>query len=364
MSDNGSRGAGAESIRDVRRADFYALVEPACIAPTRAAALATMAWVGRGDPKAADGAATDAMRRALREVDGAGTVVIGEGAKDDAPMLFDGERLGRSDRPAFDIAVDPLECTHLCAKGLPGALATIAIAESEALAALTPAYYMEKLVGPRAVVGAISLDDPPEVTVVNAARALGKSPAELTVVVLDKPRHMDLVQRLHRAGARVVSPPDGDVAGALAVLLPEGGADLLMGIGGTPEGVMTACAARALGGFMEVRLAPQRDDEAAAVARARLSTQHVHRLEELVGGEAVFAATGVTGGSLLRRPWLTGGVLFTESLLVRSGTVRRVIEGSQADVAASELDGPQDRAGVAAPAIRPDQDRRNHAIPR
>jgi fructose-1,6-bisphosphatase II len=315
---------------DPTAAAFPALVESACLAPARAAALASMAWVGRGDPEGADGAATDAMRRVLREVDGIGTVVIGEGAKDKAPMLFDGEQLGRAESPAFDIAVDPLECTRLCAKGLPGALATIAIAEAGALAALTPAYYMDKLVASEALVGVVRLDDPPEVTVAKAARALGKSPTELTVVVLDKPRHRDLVARLHGAGVRVVRPSDGDVGGALAVLMPEEEGDLLMGIGGTPEGVMTACATRALGGFMEGRLAPQSSEEAAAIALAGLSVERVYRLEELVSGDAVFAATGITGGPLLRRPWRADGLDFTESLLVRSGTVRRVVESSQA----------------------------------
>jgi fructose-1,6-bisphosphatase II len=266
------------------------------------------------------------MRAALAFAPGVGTVVIGEGAKDEAPMLFDGERLGAGNGPEFDIAVDPLECTKLCAKGLPGSLATIAFAESGAMASIGAAFYMDKLVGPPETRGALDIGDPPEANLERAAAALGKTKRQLNVVVLDKPRHEERVERLHLAGARVISPPDGDVGGALAALLPEGGADLLMGVGGTPEGVMTACAARALGGFMQGRLAPQRDDEAKAVAEAGLSTERVYELEDLVGGDSIFAATGVTGGSQLRRPWHAGGQLYTDSIVIAAGSVRCVVE--------------------------------------
>src|ERR687885_476136 len=269
--------------RDPRVAATHPLrrLEPAALAATRAAALACQRWAGRGRGKAADRAATEAMRASLSRAPGIGTVVIGEGAKDEAPMLFDGERLGAGNGPQFDIALDPLECTQLCAKGLPRALATI---------------------------------------------ALGKAKEQLNVVVLDKPRHRELIERIHLAGARVISPPDGDVGGALAALLPEAGADLLMGVGGTPEGGMTACAARALGGFMQGRLAPQRDDERQAVAAAGLSTERTYELDDLVGGDSLFVATGVTGGALVRRPWHKGGHPYTDSIVIAAGSVRRVVE--------------------------------------
>ena len=301
-------------------------LEPSALAATRTAALACQRWAGCGNPKAADAAATDAMRRVLAEAPGRGIVVVGEGAKDDAPMLYDGERLGRGGGPEFDLAVDPLECTTLCAKGLPGSLATIAFAERGSMASLGASFYMDKLVAPPTARQAIDITQPLEENLRRVARALGKRRRRLTVVVLDKPRHQPLIARLHAAGVRVVSPPDGDVAGSLAVLLPDGGADLLMGVGGTPEGVMTACAAAALGGGMQARLAPQRDDEAEALRNAGLDAERVYRVGELVSGESLFAATGVTGGELLRRPWGSEGQAYTESIVIAAGAVRRVVE--------------------------------------
>jgi fructose-1,6-bisphosphatase II len=317
---------GADYPEANGRSEFAALLEPVALAATRAAALACQQWVGRGNSNAADGAATEAMRAVLASAPGCGTVVIGEGEKDDAPMLYDGERLGAGQSPSFDIAVDPLECTTLCAKGLPGSLATIAFAEADSMAVLTPAFYMDKLVGRPAVGGAINISDPPERTLKRAAEALSKPVDELVVVVLDKPRHVDLIKRLHQTGARVVSPPDGDVAGSLAALLPDGEADLLMGIGGTPEGVLTACAVRALGGFMQGRLAPQREDEARAVAAAGMDLDRVYELDDLVSGDCFFAATGVTGDMLLRHPWRSGSASCTESIVVDRGAVRRIVE--------------------------------------
>jgi fructose-1,6-bisphosphatase II len=296
--------------------------EAAALAATREAAIACQPFVGRGDKHAADAAATEAMRRTLAGAPGLGTVVIGEGEKDGAPMLYNGERVGAGG-PAFDIAVDPLECTTFCANGLPGSLATIAVAEDGALLRPGPSHYMEKLVVPRAARNAIDIADPPELTAARVARALGKDIAELRVVVLDKPRHAELIERLRRVGAAVATPSDGDVAGALEALLPEGEADLLMGVGGTPEGVMTACAARALGGGMQARLAPQRDEEARALAQAGLDTGRVYQLEDLVAGPAFFAATGVTGGPLLSRPRRIQEAVVTESLLVSERGVWR-----------------------------------------
>ncbi|MDQ3644586.1 MAG: class II fructose-bisphosphatase [Actinomycetota bacterium] len=301
--------------------DFTSLA----LAATRAAALACADWVGRGQPKDADAAATDAMREVLASGSGRGTVVVGEGAKDEAPMLYDGESLGQGERE-FDIAVDPLECTHLCAKGLEGALTTLAISDRGAMADLGASFYMDKLVAGRAARGALDIAAEPEENLARLSEALDKPVEALRVVVLDKPRHEDLVGRLHAAGARVISLPDGDVAGALAALLPGGDADLLMGVGGTPEGVMTACATSALGGCMQARLAPQSEDESQALSAAGLDIERVLEVDDLVRGESVFVATGVTGGPLLRQPWDADGETWTESMVVSAGGVQRVVE--------------------------------------
>ncbi|HMI70369.1 MAG TPA: fructose-bisphosphatase class II family protein [Solirubrobacteraceae bacterium] len=302
-----------------------AALEPTALAATHAAALACRRWVGRGRARDADNAATEAMRAALMQAPGRGTVVVGEGAKDGAPMLYEGEQLGRGGA-AFDIAVDPLECTKLCAKGLPGSLTTIAVARRGAMARLGCSFYMDKLVARAPAGDTLDLALTPEDNLRRAAQALDRPVAALRVAVLDKPRHRELIERLHAAGARVTSPPDGDVAGALDELLPGGDADLLMGTGGTPEGVMTACAARALGARMQACLAPQGDDEAAALARAGLDTERVYEVEDLVAGESLFAATGVTGGALLRAPWRQDGQLCTESIVIAAGSVRRIVQ--------------------------------------
>lgn len=305
------------------------LLEPAALAATRAAALACQAWVGRGDPDRADAAATEAMREVLSRGPGLGTVVIGEGEKDAAPMLYDGERLGLEGGPEFEIAVDPLECTKLCARGVPGALATIAFGPPGSLWSPAPAFYMDKLVAPAGARHAIDIADEPEANVRRVGEALGRPLAALRVVVLDKPRHEPLIGALRDLGVSVMAPSDGDVAGALTALLPDGQADLLMGIGGTPEGVMTACAARALGGGMQARLAPQREDERRALDAAGVDVTRVLDLDELVSQDALFAATGVSGG-LLRRPWTSDGDVHTESVAIAAGRVRRVVERSAA----------------------------------
>jgi fructose-1,6-bisphosphatase II len=302
--------------------DLSAL-EPVALAATGAAALACQRFVGRGDKSAADAAATEAMRSALSAAPGIGTVVIGEGEKDNAPMLFNGEELGVGGT-AFDIAVDPLECTTFCAKGLPGSLATIAFAEAGTMLRPGPSFYMDKLVVPAVARNAIEITDRPEANAERIASALGKATAELRVVVLDKPRHTELTGRLHRVGVSVITPSDGDLAGALQALLPSLEADALMGIGGTPEGVMTACAANAVGAGMQGRLAPQDEDEARSLGEAGLDTEQVFEVDDLVGGPAFFAATGVTGGSLLRPPTEVDGDLITESILISRHSVRLV----------------------------------------
>lgn len=295
---------------------------------TRAAAVAAAGWAGRGDADRADEAATEAMRAVLAHAPGAGTVVTGEGAKDDAPMLADGESAGRGSGPAFDIAVDPLECTSLCAQGLGGALATIAVAAGGSLWSPGPAFYMDKIVLPPAARTAASITDPPEVILANVAAALGKDVREMRVVVLDKPRHKDLAARLRACGASVSMPTAGDVGGALSVLLPDGGADLLLGVGGTPEGVMTACAVRALGGGMQGRIAPQREDERERVEQAGMSTDLVLELDELASGDAAFVATGVTGG-LLAAPRRVSGAVVTDSLVIARDGVRHIRQTSR-----------------------------------
>jgi len=304
------------------------VLEPSALAAVRAAALACGELAGRGDADAADAAATDAMRASLATARGMGTVVIGEGEKDAAPMLFNGERLGRMSAPAFDIAVDPLECTSLCAQGLAGALTTIAFAPAGALWSPGSALYMDKLVVSGAARDAIDLREEPEVNLVRVARALGRRVDELRVFVLDKPRHRELIERLRAAGARVQTPSAGDVAGAVLAALPGGPVDLLMGVGGTPEGVLAACAAGALKGGMQARLAPQGAEEAARVHGAGFDVSRVLGTEDLVTGRALFAATGVTGGDLLHAPRTADGSTFTESILIRSGRVRWIVEAS------------------------------------
>ena len=303
-------------------------LEPVALAATTAAAIACQKWVGRGDPHSADAAATDAMRRVLAKASGLGTVVIGEGEKDAAPMLYNGEQVGNGGGPRFDVAVDPLECTKACADGLPGSLATIAIAAPGTLWSPGPAFYMDKLVVGAAAREAIDITGRPEDTVVSIAWALGKAASELRAVVLGKPRHAELIGRLREFGVHVASPADGDVAGALEALLPDGAADVLMGIGGTPEGVMTACAVRALGGGMQARLAPQRQAEAQALADEGVDTARVLGLEDLTAGESLFVATGVTNGSIVRGPARLDRAWRTDSIVISDGAVRRVLETS------------------------------------
>lgn len=315
---------------------WIASLSAAALAATRAAALACQPQLGRGDPIAADAAATGAMRAVLGDTPGEGTVVIGEGEKDGAPMLYNGERLGTGESPGaresprFDIAVDPLEGTKACAAGLGGALSTIALASPGSLWQPGSSFYMDKLVVAAPASGAIDITRPATENAASVADALGKPIRELRIVVLDKPRHRELIDGLRGLGAHVRTPRDGDIAGALQVLLAAGDADILIGIGGTPEGVITACAVRALGGAMQARLAPQREDEARRLAAEGAELERVHRAEDLASGQAVFAACGISGGELLRAPFLSGAEIQTESLLLTRGAVCRVIEATPA----------------------------------
>ena len=297
---------------------------------TEAAALAAGRWVGRGEKELGDQAAVDAMRHTLGSIDMDGVIVIGEGAKDDAPMLADGERVGTGHGPPVDVAVDPVEGTSLLAHGRPDSLAVIGIAPRGAMWAPGPAYYMEKLVvgrDARDAVAALSLDAPLGETLAAIAAAKRRRVEDLAVFVLDKPRHARLVGELRAAGARVLLRTDGDVAGALLAATPGSGVDALMGVGGTPEGVIAACAVIALGGAMLGRLAPQRDDERAALATAGADLARVLTERDLVTSENVFfAATGITDGVLLDGVRYTAGGAVTSSLVMRgeTGTVRHV----------------------------------------
>ncbi|MGZ4152171.1 MAG: class II fructose-bisphosphatase [Actinomycetota bacterium] len=295
---------------------------------TEAAALAAGRWVGRGDKIAADGAAVDAMRLMIDSVSMDGTVVIGEGEKDEAPMLFNGERVGTGDGPGVDVAVDPIDGTRLTAYGMPNALAVIALAERGSMFFPGAAVYMEKVAtGPEAA-GAIDITAPPEENVRLVAKAKGMRPEEIGVVVLDRPRHKELIQRIREVGARVFLIIDGDVAGAIAAARTErSGVDLLLGIGGTPEGVVGASALKCLGGAMQGRLYPRNDEERSTLLDAGFDLEAVLRTDDLVSGNDVFfAATGITTGSLLRGVEYTSGGAFTHSMVMRSrsGTVRYV----------------------------------------
>lgn len=301
------------------------------LAAVRAAAIASWPYTGRGDALGADAAATAAMREILSSAAGRGTVVVGEGEKDGAPMLRPGELLGGARGPHFDVAVDPLEGTKACAAALPGALSTIALTAPGALSRLPAcSWYMEKLIVGSRGRGAIDIRRPATENVVNLAAQLGKPVSDLGVIVLDKPRHRELIASLRALGARVQTPCDGDVAASLHALLELGPIDLLTGIGGTPEGVMSACAATALGGEMQARLAPQREEEALRLAEQDVDLAHVYSERELAAGEALFAACGVTDGELLLGPRDDGRSVCTEALLITPTSVTRVIERTPA----------------------------------
>lgn len=292
---------------------------------TEAAALASARWVGRGDKEAADDAAVEAMRSVFDTIHMSGTVVIGEGEMDEAPMLYIGERLGTGEDPELDVAVDPLEGTNSCAKGLAGAIAVMAIAEKGGLLH-APDMYMDKIaVGPAAR-GKINLDAPVKENLSNVAQALGKSISDLTVVIMDRPRHEKLIQDVRDAGARIRLITDGDVSPAVACGIEGSGVDMMIGIGGAPEGVLAAAALRCLGGEMQGRLWPEND---ADIERAKdLGIKDVNKLltlDDLVKSDDVFfAATGITEGPLLRAVNFTSQGASTHTVVMRgqTGTVR------------------------------------------
>ncbi len=294
---------------------------------TEAGALAASRYVGRGDKNTADGAAVDAMREALSAVAMDGIVVIGEGEKDEAPWLYNGERIGDGTGFATDIAVDPIDGTTLTAKGRQGAISVIALAERGSMFNPGPCVYMEKLaVGPLGA-GAVDIAATPTENLKELAKRLNKSVQELGVVILDRPRHDDLVAEVREAGARVLSISDGDVAGAIATAWPASGADILFGIGGTPEGVIAAAALKGLGGEIQGRLWPRDEQERAAAIAAGYDLTRVLTTNDLVAGDdAFFSMTAITDGDFLRGVRFHDFGATTHSMVVRShsGTVRTV----------------------------------------
>jgi fructose-1,6-bisphosphatase II len=294
---------------------------------TEAGAMGAGRWIGRGDKIGADQAAVDAMRAVLDTVQMRGVVVIGEGEKDEAPMLYNGEDVGSGSGPEVDVAVDPLEGTRLTALGQPNAISTVALAERGTMFFPGAAVYMEKIAcGPEAA-GAVDLDASPADNVNAVAEAKGVSPRAVSVVVLDRPRHEQLIGELREVGAKVLLIPDGDVAPAIAAAQPGTGVDLLMGVGGTPEGVLSAAALKCVGGALHGRLWPRDDDERQALVDAGYDVARKLTLDDLVAGDDVFfAATGVTTGALLKGVRYQRDGAFTDSIVMRSrsGTVRRV----------------------------------------
>jgi fructose-1,6-bisphosphatase II len=294
---------------------------------TEAAAMAAARWVGRGDKEAADQAAVDAMRLMLDTVDMAGSVVIGEGEKDQAPMLYNGEPVGNGRGPEVDVAVDPLEGTRLTAHGQPNAIAVIAAAERGTMFFPGAAVYMDKIAcGPEAA-GVIDIEAPPAENVRRVAEAKGVEPPDVAVVVLDRDRHEQLIAELREVGAKVRLITDGDVAPTIAAAREGTGVDLVMGIGGTPEGVISAAAVKCLGGAMQGKLWPRNEDERGRLLDAGYDLDRVLTADDLVTGNDIFvAATGVTGGDLLHGVRTTRGATLTESIVMRSrsGTVRRI----------------------------------------
>jgi fructose-1,6-bisphosphatase II len=295
---------------------------------TEAAALAAARWVGKGEKESADQAAVDAMRLLLDTVPMDGTVVIGEGEKDEAPMLYNGEQIGDGSPPRVDIAVDPLEGTTLTARGMPSALAVIALAERGTMFDPGPCVYMEKIAGGPEVADVLSLDRPLGEVIASVAERKGKPVGDVTIIMLDRPRHEDGVREIREAGGRVRFISDGDVSAALFAVTAEGGVDLLWGIGGTPEGVLSAAAIKCLGGQLLGRLWPRDDDERRAAVDAGYDLDEVLDVDRLIAGDDVFfAATGVTDGELLQGVrYTSAGKATTESLVMRSrsGTVRTV----------------------------------------
>ena len=294
---------------------------------TEAAALASARWLGRGDKEAGDGAAVDAMRVSFATLSIDGLVIIGEGEKDNAPMLFNGEKVGKGCGPSLDVAVDPVEGTNLLAYGRPNAISVVGVAPSGSMFNPGPSYYMQKLVVPREARNVVDLDAPVKVNLANVAKAMGKSVQDLVVFVLDKPRHEKLITEIRQAGARIQLQTDGDVAGALMAVDPRSEVEIMMGKGGTPEGVLSACAIKGMGGQILARLDPQSYVEKEAITEAGIDAREVLTVHDLVrSDDCFFAATGISGGDFLRGVRYIAKYAVTHSLVLRgkTGTLRYV----------------------------------------
>ncbi|MFJ1603405.1 class II fructose-bisphosphatase [Streptomyces sp. NPDC088253] len=294
---------------------------------TEAAAMAAGRWVGRGDKIGADGAAVRAMRTLVSTVSMNGVVVIGEGEKDEAPMLFNGERVGDGTGPECDIAVDPIDGTTLTAKGMENAIAVLAAADRGTMFDPSAVFYMDKLVtGPEAA-DFVDINAPVSVNIRRVAKAKKSSPEDVTVVILDRPRHEGIIKEIRETGARIKLISDGDVAGSILALREGTGIDLLLGIGGTPEGIISACAVKCLGGTIQGKLWPKDDEERQRAVDAGHDLDRVLLTDDLVSGENVFfVATGITDGELLRGVRYRAETATTESIVMRSksGTVRQI----------------------------------------
>ena len=294
---------------------------------TEAAALASARWLGRGDKEAGDGAAVDAMRVSFATLSIDGKVIIGEGEKDNAPMLFNGEKVGKGCGPSLDVAVDPVEGTNLLAYGRPNAISVVGVAQSGSMFNPGPSYYMQKLVVAREARNVIDLDAPVKDNLFNVAKAMGKKVQDLVVFVLDKPRHEKLISEIRQAGARIQLQTDGDVAGSLMAVDPRSEVDIMMGTGGTPEGVLSACAIKGMGGQILARLDPQSYVEKEAITEAGIDAREVLTVHDLVrSDDCFFAATGISGGDFLRGVRYSAKYAVTHSLVLRgkTGTLRYV----------------------------------------
>lgn len=301
---------------------------------TEVAALAAARWVGRGDKNGADGAAVDAMRLLLDTVPMDGLVIIGEGEKDEAPMLYNGEHIGDGSPPRCDIAVDPIDGTTLTSNGMPNALSVIAVSERGTMFDPGPCVYMDKIaVGPE-LRGVVDIRKSPTENLRAIAKAKNTSVRDLTTTILDRDRHADLIAEIRESGARIQLITDGDVAGAIATAWPESGVDVLFGIGGTPEGVISAAALKAMGGEIQTILWPRTEEERKAAISAGYDLDAVLTTDDLVAGDnCFFAATGITDGNLLRGVTYRDSTALTQSLVMRSksGTVRLINATHQLD---------------------------------
>ena len=299
---------------------------------TEAGAMAAGRWVGRGDKNGADGVAVNAMRSLINTVAMDGVVVIGEGEKDEAPMLFNGEQVGDGTGPECDVAVDPIDGTTLTAKGMPNAISVMAVAPRGSMYDPSAVFYMDKLVAGPEAADAVDIRLPVAKNIALVAKAKGVSNSDVTVCVLDRPRHASLVQEIRDAGARIKFITDGDVAGAIVAARPETGVDLLLGTGGTPEGIITACAIKAIGGVIQGRLAPTDDDERQKALDAGHDLDRVLLTDDLVvADDCFFVATGITDGELLDGVRYGRGKAYTESIVMRSrsGTIRKITSEHQ-----------------------------------